>query len=93
MRAIHCKVQVRGKVQGVFFRKSTQEQAKKLGLTGFVQNMPDRSVYLEAEGEAQAVKALLTWCHQGPPMACVDTVEVEESRPLGTFSDFEIRYV
>jgi acylphosphatase len=48
---IHKNLYISGKVQGVFYRKSTKEIADKLGVKGFVQNMPDGSVYAEAEGE------------------------------------------
>jgi len=84
-------MRVHGKVQGVFFRASTQEKAQELGLTGFVQNEPDGTVYLEAEGSAQALKQLEQWAHEGPRRAKVEKVEVEEKQELKGFEKFEQR--
>ncbi|WP_276499601.1 acylphosphatase [Pontibacter litorisediminis] len=84
-------MRVHGKVQGVFFRASTQEKAQELGLTGFVQNEPDGTVYLEAEGDAGALKQLEQWAHDGPRRAEVAKVEVEEKQELQGFEDFEQR--
>jgi acylphosphatase len=85
----HFNVTVKGLVQGVFFRASTKEQAKQLGITGFVKNQPDGSVYLEAEGEAEAMKELLAWLELGPPNAQVKNVDVEEDA-VRDFAGFDI---
>ena len=82
---------VSGRVQGVSYRASTAAKARQLGLVGWVRNLRDGSVELEAEGRAEVVAALLTWCHQGPPAARVDSVAVEELPPSGGAS-FDIRY-
>ena len=66
---------VSGKVQGVFFRASTREQALKLGLSGYAKNLPDGRVEVLAEGDASALDALERWLHVGPPMARVGSVE------------------
>ena len=66
---------VGGKVQGVFFRASTREQALKLGLRGYAKNLADGRVEVLAEGEAPAIDALERWLHVGPPMASVASVE------------------
>ncbi|OKL40637.1 acylphosphatase [Pontibacter flavimaris] len=84
-------MRVHGRVQGVFFRASTQEKAQELGLSGFVQNEPDGTVYLEAEGTADALQQLEQWAHQGPRRAKVERVEVEEKETLEGFEDFEQR--
>jgi acylphosphatase len=65
---------VGGKVQGVFFRASTREQALKLGLRGYAKNLPDGRVEVLAEGGQRALDALERWLHVGPPMARVDSV-------------------
>ena len=70
---------VSGKVQGVFFRASTREQALKLGLRGYAKNLPDGRVEVLAEGEAPTLDALERWLHVGPPMARVETVERGEA--------------
>lgn len=73
-RRIH--VVVRGHVQGVFYRKSTAETAGRLGLSGWVRNLRDGAVELEAEGPDEAVEALLAFCRRGPERARVDEVVV-----------------
>lgn len=77
---------VSGKVQGVFFRASTREQALKLGLSGHAINLADGRVEVVAEGDGEAVEALASWLRHGPPMARVDRVErsdVAECRVSG----------
>lgn len=83
----HFNIKVTGKVQGVFFRANTQKEAEKLGLKGFVMNMDDGSVYMEAEGEENKLKVLVEWCKHGPPEARVDLVKTEEA-PTKNFKDF-----
>ncbi|MHC2993171.1 acylphosphatase [Pontibacter sp. HJ8] len=87
----HMSIRVHGRVQGVFFRASTQEKAEELGLTGFVQNEPDGTVYLEAEGGVEALNALEAWLHIGPRRAKVEKVEVEKKAELEGYSSFEQR--
>jgi len=87
----HYIIIVRGKVQGVFFRASTKEEAMKLGLTGYVMNRPDGNVILEAEGETEKLEQLLDWCHHGPPLAKVSNVEVREGDVIG-YTDFVVKY-
>ena len=87
----HIAIRVHGKVQGVFFRASTQDKAEELGLTGFVQNEAEGTVYLEAEGAAEALKKLEQWVHQGPRRVRVEKVAVEEKENLAGFSTFEQR--
>lgn len=73
---IHKNLIVKGKVQGVFFRASTKDVADRLGVTGFVENKADGSVYIEAEGEDSKLDEFLGWCHTGPSGAIVLKVEV-----------------
>ena len=65
---------IRGKVQGVFYRATARKQATALGIKGFIRNLPDGSVELEAQGEERQLDAFLHWCHDGPPNAQVDKV-------------------
>ncbi len=83
-------VRVTGTVQGVFFRQSTKVQADTLGVTGFVQNEPDGSVSLQAEGETEQVGLLLQWCNHGPDGATVTHVEICDV-PYSGYSSFQIR--
>jgi len=73
MRA--CRFIVTGKVQGVFFRASTHEQALKLGLRGLARNLADGRVEVVAVGEPDAIERLEAWLQQGPPLARVEHVE------------------
>lgn len=92
------RARVRGRVQGVAYRASTRAQAHRLGLAGWVRNLPDGAVELEAEGNAEAVAALLAWCEQGPSLARVTGVDVEELAPSESSGaaqerrDFAVRY-
>ncbi len=83
---------ISGRVQGVFFRANAQEVAQRLGLAGYVRNLPDGRVEVVAEGEEEALRRLIEWCHQGPPLARVERVEVRWQNPTGEFSGFHIRY-
>lgn len=87
---IHRNIRVNGRVQGVFYRASTADMARSLGLTGFVLNEPSGSVYMEVEGEESDVNKMIEWAKSGPPRAKVESLDVTEG-PLITFSTFEIR--
>lgn len=81
---------VRGRVQGVFFRASSQREAKRLGLTGWVKNRPDGSVEILAEGEEDGLKELIGWANRGPTAARVERVDVRWRSFAGDFFDFRI---
>ncbi|CAN5706452.1 acylphosphatase [soil metagenome] len=70
---------VSGRVQGVFFRASTRDQAQRLGLRGHAVNLPDGRVEVLAAGEDDAIDALERWLQHGPPMARVECVEREQA--------------
>ena len=82
---------ISGRVQGVSYRASTAAKARQLGLVGWVKNLFDGRVELEAEGPPDQVAALMTWCHHGPPAARVDSVTVEELPSAGGTS-FDVTY-
>ena len=84
------RARVTGRVQGVSFRWYTQEQARRLGVAGWVRNEPDGSVLLHAEGEQEAVAALVEWCRTGPSLARVTHVAVRDAAPTGAKS-FDVR--
>ncbi len=83
---------VEGRVQGVFFRAYTSDEAKKLGLTGWVRNRPDGSVEAVVEGDTESIETMLHWFHQGSPGSRVTDVKVQEESPVGDMSGFEIHY-
>jgi acylphosphatase len=86
-----CKIQVSGKVQGVFFRKFTRETALSLGLSGWVRNMPDGSVLIEAQGTEAGLSRFMDWCKTGSPLCRVDSVRSQFMDAQEEFSGFEIR--
>jgi len=81
---------VRGRVQGVAFRWSTQEEARRLGVAGWVRNRDDGSVEAVFEGAPDAVERAAAFCASGPPAARVDAVEGRDEPPEG-LEGFEIR--
>ena len=86
----YLEITIFGQVQGVFFRSSAEKKAKELDITGFAKNMPDGSVYIEAEGEEEKLKEFLAWCEIGPRNAKVEKIESKYSSDLKSFVDFQI---
>lgn len=86
----HWKIQVTGKVQGVWYRGSARQKALELGLRGFVANQPDGSVCAEVEGERHLLESFVAWCRQGPELARVENVSVAEGTWAG-FEDFSVK--
>ena len=84
-------LRIRGRVQGVGYRASTYEQARALGLRGWVRNEPDGSVTAVAEGSRAGLESLREFCKQGPPSARVVGIEDEWSEGTGDLPVFEIR--
>jgi acylphosphatase len=82
---------VSGLVQGVAFRASTVDEARRLGLAGWVRNLPDGRVEAEAEGQRDRLEALVRWCHRGPPAARVDRVEADWRSFGGDLGPFSAR--
>lgn len=81
---------VSGRVQGVFFRATTREKARKLGLTGWVKNLRDGRVEVKAEGQKSKLEALESFLHEGPSYARVTKVEANYSTETENFSSFRI---
>jgi acylphosphatase len=90
--AARARLVVSGRVQGVAFRQSTVDAARRLGVVGWVRNLDDGRVEAVAEGERRQVEALLTWCRHGPPLARVDDVQVHWETPRGGLASFDIRW-
>ena len=92
MEKVRAHVLIEGRVQGVFFRAHTQDEARKHKVAGWVKNRFDGSVEAILEGEKADVQALVEWCHKGPPHARVRQVEVEWESYTGEFTDFSVGY-
>lgn len=86
----HLNIRVSGLVQGVFYRHSAKLKTGELGITGFVRNEPDGSVYIEAQGEEKVLKEFLDWCYEGPDSARVEKVEYEFNDKIENFTNFTI---
>ena len=85
----HISILVSGRVQGVFYRASAKTKADELGIKGFVQNLPDGQVYMEAEGSDEKLDLFKAWCSEGPPRAQVEQVEIKEG-DLRNFTSFGV---
>jgi len=86
---LHFKIRIEGKVQAVWFRVSTKEEADRIGLSGFVRNEHDGSVYVEIEGERGKLEVFVKWCHIGSEQSEVIKVSVHEGEIVG-FQSFNI---
>jgi acylphosphatase len=82
---------ISGRVQGVFFRYKTQQEALKLGLTGWVRNLDGGQVEVLAEGEKDKLEELVKWCKSGPRSAKVENLEVKWLPYEGEFKEFIIK--
>lgn len=87
---IAVRVTIEGVVQGVGFRWHTRLQAQRLGLAGWVRNLPHGTVEAHLEGPEQAVDEMLAWLGEGPPSASVDDLAVEPAQ-VESLTGFEIR--
>ena len=90
MRRVHAHVFVTGKVQGVFYRLSTVQEAKERGIDGWVRNLADGRVEAVFEGDRATVEAMINWCRLGPPAAVVKDVSVAWGDVQG-WQGFEVR--
>ncbi|MDZ7740741.1 MAG: acylphosphatase [Bacteroidota bacterium] len=80
-------IKVFGRVQGVGFRYYTNKKALELDISGFVRNMPDGSVYIEAEGEEKQMHDFTNWLKAGPKWARVEDVKIQDM-PLQQYRSF-----
>lgn len=90
VKTVH--VRISGKVQGVWFRASTKQQAEQRNVSGWVRNTSDGKVEAVFQGEADAVDDLVSWCHQGSSMSDVSAVSVKALDADEEFDGFNIRY-
>ncbi|MBK7684172.1 MAG: acylphosphatase [Bacteroidetes bacterium] len=88
---LSIRLTVSGKVQGVFFRQSASDVANKLGLSGFVQNLPNGDVLIEVHGIASNVEELYQWSLKGPMLAHVKSVHREEIPSISLTGIFVLR--
>lgn len=89
MKAV--RVTVAGRVQGVGFRAATAREARRIGVDGWVRNLPDGRVEVWAEGDSNRVDALIEWLRRGPPSAHVASIATDDSGPPAGSQGFSIR--
>lgn len=90
LKRFHVKVS--GRVQGVFFRSCSWEEAQKLCLTGWVRNEPDFTVEAEIQGDEPDVNRMLAWLHRGSPGSDVKAVVVNQQEVIAEDREFKIKY-
>lgn len=83
---------IRGRVQGVFFRQTTQDVARKLDLSGWVRNLPSGDVEIKVQGPTDKIERLIVWAHDGPRLAKVTSVEVENIAAEDLPHPFTVRH-
>ena len=83
---------VKGKVQGVFFRKNAKRFAEESDITGWVKNTDEGHVEILAQGNEDAIKKFITWCKEGPPRADVKDVELKDAEVNDNVKNFSIKY-
>lgn len=92
MNVARAHVFIEGRVQGVFYRASTCNEAGLLNLNGWVRNCSDGRVEAVFEGDKSTVDRMISWCHVGPVGANVKAVKVEWEKTEGGFSGFSVKY-
>lgn len=85
------KIYVTGHVQGVGFRWSAANEARNMGLNGFVKNLSDGRVYIEAEGSVKQLDTFVDWCKRGPVTGFVESVNVDTLPPVN-YAGFRIEH-
>jgi acylphosphatase len=86
---IHKNIKISGRVQGVGFRYAARSVANFYNITGFVRNLPNGDVYIEAEGNYHQLEDFIAWCRRGPPSARIKAVDVTEGEAVG-FGEFGV---
>ena len=87
---VRVRARIRGRVQGVWFRGATAEEARREGVDGWVRNCADGAVEAVFEGRPESVEALVAFVRRGPPAARVESVELGEEAPAGE-TGFRVR--
>jgi acylphosphatase len=89
---IQIRARISGRVQGVFFRVKTKQEADRIGIKGWVKNLDDGSVEAVLQGNPEKVAQMTDWCKKGPFHSRVDHVDTETENTLSLFETFDILY-
>lgn len=92
LKKVRAHVIIAGRVQGIFYRVSAKKMADKIGVKGWIRNLPDGRVEAVFEGDEDAVKRMISWCWVGPPGAKVINIDVEWEEYLEEYKDFRVLY-
>ncbi|MBE7551962.1 MAG: acylphosphatase [Anaerolineales bacterium] len=85
------RILIEGKLQGANFRYHTQQEAQKLGLAGFVRNLSDGRIEIDAQGDDESVEKMLAWCQEGPQSAQLKSILFRYDEPSEHGTDFIVR--
>jgi acylphosphatase len=91
MKQVRVRILVEGRLQGLNFRLKSQQQAKKLNLVGFVRNLSDGRIEIEAQGDEDKIEAMLTWCQEEPHSSQIRSLLYRYDEPVRSYTDFVIR--
>lgn len=90
--SVRARLLISGRVQGVAFRWETLQAAERCRVSGWVRNLPDGRVEAVIEGPRRQVNDLIDWCRQGPPIARVDSLDIQWEDYSGDFQEFKITH-
>ena len=93
MSKVRARLMVQGRVQGVYYRSYAEEEARRLGVTGWIRNRRDGRVEMMLEGEERDAQAMIAWSRQGSPLSRVESVEVTWEPYAEEFMDFGVTYM
>lgn len=91
MKQVRVRILIEGRLQAMNFRFNAQRQANKLGLVGFVRNLTDGRIEIEAQGEENNVKKMLDWCQEEPHSSQIRSILFRYDEPANRYSDFSVR--
>lgn len=87
---LHKNIRISGRVQGVGFRYNARSMASYTGVKGFIRNLSNGDVYIEAEGTTEQMEEYLNWCRQGPSRARIDFIDIYDGEVIG-YGDFIVK--
>lgn len=90
-KQVRIRILIEGRLQGMNFRYHTQQQAEKLGLVGFVRNLSDGRIEIDAQGEEDKIEQMLAWCQEGPQNTQIKSILFRYDEPVERHTDFVVR--
>lgn len=91
MKQVRARILIEGRVQGMNFRYNTQQEAHRLGLVGFIRNLSDGRIEIDAQGDEDKVEQLLAWCQEEPHSSHFKSILFRYDEPTENRSDFTVR--